>query len=216
MTLPAQEDASERESTETDAPDRAGIVALWGLSAAVMFVLSGFELGIVLQGQQHTDLSPQQIALMFAACSLVMLAVNALLFFTSLLDKVPARVVIAFGLLVGMTGLAMMALHRADSWMYLGVSLTAAGTGLVLPVISFLAAGVTRQKLGVTMGAIAAATSFGQTLGSVAGGWLFGTAAQLSFAWLTLPLVITLFMLLARPGWWAQQPMHDGPGARAA
>ncbi len=209
LTLPAQEDASERDSTETDAPDRIGIVALWGLSGAVMFVLSGFELGIVLQGQQHANLSTQQIALMFAECSLVMLAVNAVLFFTSLLDKVPARVVIALGLLLGIAGLAIMALHRSDAWMYFGVSLTAAGIGLVLPVISFLAAGASRQKLGVTMGGLAAAAGFGQTLGSVAGGWLFGAQAQLSFAWLTLPLVITLFMLLARPRLFAHQPMHE-------
>ena len=30
---------------------------LWWLSGAVMFVLAAFELGIVLQGQQHTGLS---------------------------------------------------------------------------------------------------------------------------------------------------------------
>ena len=213
LTLPAQEEASERDSTEPDAPDRAGIVALWGLSAAVMFVLSGFELGIVLQGQQHANLSTQQIALMFAECSLVMLAVNAVLFFTSLLDRVPARAVIALGLLLGISGLAIMALHRADAWMYFGVSLTAAGTGLVLPVISFLAAGASRQRLGATMGSLAAAAGFGQTLGSVAGGWLFGALAQRSFGWLALPLVITLFMLLARPRWWAQQQPMRGAGA---
>ena len=106
-----------------------------------------------------------------------------------------------------------MALHRADAWMYFGVSLTAAGTGLVLPVISFLAAGASRQRLGATMGSLAAAAGFGQTLGSVAGGWLFGALAQRSFGWLALPLVITLFMLLARPRWWAQQQPMRGAGA---
>ena len=193
-----------------------GVAPLLWFSGAVMFVLSGFELGIVLQGQQHANLSTQQIALMFAECSLVMLAINAVLFFTSLLDKVPARVVIAFGLLIGIAGLAIMALHRTDSWMYLGVSLTSAGTGLVLPVITFLAAGATRQKLGAMMGGLAAAAGFGQTLGSAAGGWLFGAVAQFSFGWLTLPLALALLMLRARPGWWAQQPMRAGPSARAA
>ena len=190
-----------------------GVAALLWLSGAVMFVLSGFELGIVLQGQQHANLTTQQIALMFAECSLVMLVINAMLFFTSLLDKVPARVVIAFGLLIGMAGLAIMALHRSDSWMYLGVSLTSAGTGLVLPVITFLAAGATRQKLGATMGGLAAAAGFGQTLGSAAGGWLFGALAQQSFGWLTLPLILTLFMLLARPRLFAHQPMREEAGA---
>lgn len=213
LTLPAQEDASKRDSTEPDAPDRAGTVALWWLSAAVMFVLSGFELGIVLQGRQHANLSTQEIALMFAECSLVMLGVNALLFFTSFLDKVPPRMAIAAGSLVGMSGWALLALHRSNEWMYIGVSLTSAGMGLVLPVISFLAAGASRQRLGATMGNLAAAAGFGQTLGSAAGGWLFGALAELSFGWLTLPLVVTLFMLLARPGWWIPQPTRGGAGA---
>ena len=199
-----------------DATGPKGVVSLLLLSGAVMFVLSGFEIGIVLQGQQHANLSTQQIALMFAECSLVMLAINAVLFFTSLLDKVAARVVIAFGLLIGMAGLTIMALHRTDSWMYLGVSLTSAGTGLVLPVITFLAAGATRQKLGATMGGLAAAAGFGQTLGSAAGGWLFGAQAQLSFGWLALPLALTLFVLLARPGWWVQQSMREEAGAGKA
>lgn len=196
-----------------DPTRQRGLAALLWLSGVVMFVLSGFELGIVLQGQQHANLSTQQIALMFAECSLVMLAVNAVLFFTSLLDKAPARVIIALGLLLGISGLAIMALHGADSWMYLGVSLTSAGTGLVLTVISFLAAGASRQKLGATMGGLAAAAGFGQTIGSTAGGWLFGVLAQRSFGWLTLPLVIMLFMLLARPRWWAPQPMRAEAGA---
>lgn len=63
------------------------------------------------------------------------------------------------------------------------------------------------------MGNLAAAAGFGQTLGSAVGGWLFGALAELSFGWLTLPLVVTLFMLLARPGWWTPQPTRGGAGA---
>ena len=204
LTLPAHETALETVGPEKAFRDRTGIAALWWLSAAVMFVLSGFELGIVLQGGQHTNLTTQQVAFMFAECSLVMLAVNALLFFTSLLDKISARIVIAAGSVIAASGLAMLALHRSNEWMYIGVSLTSAGTGLVLPVIAFLAAGADRKSLGTTMGSLAAAAGFGQTLGSVAGGWLFGAMAQLSFAWLTVPLVVTLILLLCRPAWWAE------------
>ena len=87
--------------------------------------------------------------------------------------------------------------------MYLGVSLTAAGTGLVLPVIAYLAAGASPQRLGVVMGGLAAASGLGQTLGSVAGGWLFGAMAHLNFGWLTLPLLLMTGLLLARPHWWS-------------
>ena len=99
-----------------------------------------------------------------------------------------------------------MTSDRSDAWMYLGVSLTAAGTGLVLPVIAYLAAGVPRHKLGTTMGALAAAVGLGQTLGSSIGGWLFGTFAQGSFGLLIVPLVLMLVLLLARPLWWSVNP----------
>jgi len=205
-SLPASRtpDASEQNNRVTTPNERT--TALWWLSGAVMFVLACFELGIVLQGQQHTSLSSREVALMFAECSLVMLGINAVLFFTSLLEKTSTRSLISAGLILAMAGLAVLAQHRAKVWMYLGVSLTAAGTGLVLPVISYMAAGTSRQKLGFTMGGLAAAAGFGQTFGSAAGGWLFGALAQRSFAWLTLPLVVMLILLVTRPGWWSAIP----------
>ena len=170
--------------------------ALLWLSGTVMFVLAGFELGIVLLGQQAGQ-SSRQAAIMLAECSLVMLAVNALLFVTSLLEKVQARILIAAGLLLAVLGLAVLAVDQSDAWMYLGVSLTAAGTGLVMPVIAYLAAGAAPQRLGVVMGSLTAAGGLGQTLRSAAGGWLFGSLAHRSFGWLALPLVLMLGLL-----WW--------------
>ncbi len=202
LTLPTDEGTSEGDVAEANTPAPSGFVALWWLTVAVNLVLSGFEIGIVLQGKEHAALSTQQVALMFAECSLVMLAINALLFFTALLDKVPPRLVVAAGSLLGMAGLAALALHETDKWMYIGVSLTSAGTGLVLPVIAYLAAGASQRKLGATMGALAAAAALGQTLGSAAAGWLFGAIARQSFAWLALPLLATLLLLLLRPSWW--------------
>ena len=191
--------------------------ALWWLSGSVMFVLAGFELGIVLQGQQPSGQSTRHAAIMLAECSLVMLGVNVLLFITSLLERVAARILIAGGLLLAMLGLAVLAADRSDAWMYLGVSLTAAGTGLVLPVIAYLAAGALPQRLGVVMGGLAAASGLGQTLGSAAAGWLFGALAQRSFGWLMLPLVVMLGIALVRPRWWsvmavASSTRREAPG----
>ena len=178
------------------------VTLLW-LSATVMFVLAGFELGIVLQGQQQAGQSSRQAAIMLAECSLVMLGVNALLFITSLLERMSARSLIGAGLLLAVVGLAMLAVGRADAWMYLGVSLISAGTGLVLPVIAYLAAGTSPQKLGVVMGGLTAAAGLGQTLGSAAGGWLFGVLAHRGYGLLALPLLVMLGLLLARPAWWS-------------
>ncbi|MGQ0599413.1 MFS transporter [Aquabacterium sp.] len=160
----------------------------------------------MLQGQQHPDLSSRQVSMMFAECSLVMLGVNAVLFFSELLERTAPRKLICSGLLLAITGLALLAWHRAEAWMYLGVSLTSAGTGLVLPVIAYVAAGAERDRLGVTMGGLAAASSVGQIVGSAVGGWLFGVAAQHSYGWLTAPLVAILALVLLRPALWARQP----------
>jgi MFS family permease len=210
-TLPRAAPAALEEDTKAPSVERRRAMALWGLNGAVMFVLSGFELGIVLQGQQHPALSSREISLMFAQCSLVMLGVNALLFFTGLLERAAGRGVMAGGLVLAIAGLALLAQHRSNAWMYVGVSLTAAGTGLVLPTVSYLAAGASRRRLGTTMGGLAAAAGFGQTLGSAAAGWLFGAVAQLSFAWLALPLLATLGSLIARPAWWSAQQALPQP-----
>ena len=182
-------------------PDHARYAALCWLSGAVTFVLAGFELGIVLQGQEHADVSARQVAMMFAECSLVMLGVNALLFFTALLEKTAASKLMGVGLVLAAIGLAVLAGHRSETWVYWGISLTSAGTGLVLPVIAYLAAGTSPRRLGTTMGGLAAAAGLGQTLGSVVGGWLFGAAGQWAFSWLILPLIAVVFALLVRPGW---------------
>jgi MFS family permease len=190
---------------------RTDRVALLWLSGAVTFVLSAFELGIVLQGQLHIGTSRREVAMMFAECAFAMLAVNALLFFTALLDKVPGRRVVATGLIVAIVGLSVLAFHHSNAWMYAGISFTAVGTGLILPVIAYRAAGASRGSLGTTMGGLAAAAGLGQTLGAAAGGWLFGALAQTSFAWLAAPLVGLLGILLARPAWGAAIPGGSRP-----
>ena len=177
--------------------------ALMWLNGVLLFVLAAFELGIVLQGQQQAGQSSRQAAIMFAECSLTMLAINAGLFLTALLEKVSSHILIGVGLVLAMAGLGVMAAHTSDTWMFVGVGMTSGGTGLVLPVIAYLAASASPLKLGATMGGLAAAAGLGQTLGSAAGGWLFGALAQLSFAWLGGPLALMLALLLVRPAWWS-------------
>lgn len=203
-----------REGNTSAGPDVAGRVLisrfpLWALSGLVAFVLAAFELGIVLQGQEHAGVSSRQIATMFAECSLVMLGVNAVLFLTGLLEKVSARTLMSTGLIVAMVGLVALAVHTDDAWVYVGIGFTSAGTGLVLPVIAYLAAGASQHTLGATMGGLAAAAGLGQTLGSLGGGWLFGAVARQSFAWLALPLAVLLAVLIFRPGPWSVIPTES-------
>jgi MFS family permease len=212
--LPLPADAAPGAAAAVDA---RRTLALWALNGVVMFVLAGFELGIVLQGQKHPALSPREISLMFATCSLVMLGINAVLFFTGLLERAAGRWVLGAGHVLAIAGLVVLAQHRSGAWMYAGVSLAAAGTGLVLPAIAYLAAGAAPQRLGATIGGLASAAGLGQTVGSAAAGWLFGAVAQLSYAWLALPLLATLALLLMWPAWWAPQgdlPAPSQPSSR--
>lgn len=207
VTLPTSPASQEIEQPADDAATPKQSLALWVLNGVVMFVLAGFELGIVLQGQQHPELSSRDISLMFAECSLVMLGVNALLFFTGLLERADPRRMLGAGMVLAVAGLGMLARHGSEAWIFIGVSFTAAGTGVVLPTVSYLAAGSTRRHLGAAMGGLAAAAGFGQTLGAAVAGWLFGTTAQLSFAWLAVPLLAALGVVLARPEWWPPKPV---------
>jgi MFS family permease len=192
-------------------PAKTGFAALLWLSGGVTFVLSAFELGIVLQGQLHIGTSRREVAMMFAECALAMLAVNALLFFTALLEKVPARRVVVTGLVLAIFGLTVLAFHHSNVWMYAAISFTAVGTGLILPVIAYRAAGFSPGSLGTTMGGLAAAAGLGQTLGAAAGGWLFGALAQSTFAWLAAPLVGIFAILVARPAWGSAVPDGSRP-----
>lgn len=200
-TLPARQHAPAK---GRDCSKRAvdHTFALCCLSATVMLVLAAFELGIVLQGLEHKEMSTREVAWMFAECSLAMLLVNAALFFTGLLEKVSSRALIAIGLVVASAGLAVMAWHGAQAWLYLGISLTAAGTGLVLPVIAYLAAAGAQRKLGFTMGALAASAALGQTLGSSLAGVVFGALGQVTFGVMIVPAAAMILLLLARPAWW--------------
>ena len=208
-TVPKSREVNPPAKTAKAAPALRSRFPLWALSGAVAFVLAAFELGIVLQGQTHAGVSSRQIAMMFAECSLVMLGVNAVLFVTGLLERISARTLMSAGLILGMTGLAVLAAHSADAWLYVGIGFTAAGTGLVLPVIAYLAAGASQHTLGATMGGLAAAAGLGQTLGSLVGGWLFGAVSRQSFAWLTLPFAALLVALILRPRSWSVIPTQS-------
>ena len=206
-TLPAYSTIRDSEIGDDDESSKPRSLTLWLLNGVVMFVLAGFELGILLQSQRHPDLTSRDVSLMFAECSLVMLSVNALLFFTGLLERVDSRRVLVAGMTLGIAGLIVMAFHTNQTWMYLGVSLTAAGTGIVLPTVAYLAAGSARPRLGTAMGGLAAAAGFGQTLGSAVAGWMFGTVMQISFVWLSIPLIATLTILLIPSLWWPANPL---------
>lgn len=184
---------------------RKHAIALWWLNATVMFVLAGFEVAFVVQGQRVGGMPSSHVAIMLAVCSLTMLGINALLFFTGLLRKIAPRTLMGIGLIGATAGLVMLAGRTTEAYMYWGISMAAAGIGLVLPVISYLSASTSPERLGATMGNLAAAVALGQSIGSAVGGTLFAMFSQQSFYWLSLPLIAMILVLKTRPEWWKPQ-----------
>ena len=65
-TLPASRGPDPAAPKDPTTPAEVRTAALCWFSGIVMLVLAGFELGIVLQGQQHAEMSPRQVATMGA------------------------------------------------------------------------------------------------------------------------------------------------------
>jgi MFS family permease len=167
--------AADRERVESPAWARRP-----GVFAANFLVLAGlgaFEVMLPLRGERALGLDPGSLALMFAECSAVMIAVQAVLFFTPVLARVPGRAVIAVGFTVMAIGAAGLAVARTESGMYAAIGLIAVSSGWLLPAIGYFAsasAGATGTLLGVLTGI----GILGQAVGSVAGGWLYDRVAS--------------------------------------
>ena len=113
------------------------------------------------------------------------------------------------GALIGMSGLAVLALHQSVHWMFLGVSLMSAGKGILITVMSFLAASSSPSRLSATMGWLAVASGIGQTLGSAAGGWILTGPGPSGFAWYMPALLLVLLLPFTVKSW--KRPHHDSP-----
>lgn len=180
--------------------------ALWWMSAAVNAALAGLEVIMTLQGQSAGDGGARDVSWMFAVCGAVMLGINGVLFFSALMEKVSPRLLVGAGLLAAIGGLTLLGAVGGRQEMYWGLRLTAAGTGLAYTLISYVAAGMSRQTLGRTMGSLAAGVAAGQAAGSFGGAWLFTRLAQPSFFVLAAMLSGVFFLLLLRPTGWPARP----------
>lgn len=162
-------------------PFRALPRALLAVNFLVLFGLGAFEVLMPLASETRLRLDPGGLAMMFAECSLVMIAVQAILFFTPVFTRVPGWVIVASGFATMAVGTAWFALGDTQVAAYVGVGLVAAGSGWLLPSIGYIAAVKEEYPAGALFGALIAAASLGQATGSALGGWLFERASGGSF-----------------------------------
>jgi MFS family permease len=134
-----------------------------------------FEVGLALRGKQELALNQYQIAMMFTECSVVMFAVQAIVFSPWIRPETtrwfiaPALVVLAAGLLL---------VPRASDFtlMLVVIGAVAASAGILSPILTYWVSSKAGRAQGAELGKQTAASSLGAAVGSAAGGFLFDIA----------------------------------------
>jgi len=154
-----------------------------------------FEVGIALRGKQELGLTPYQIALMFTECSLVMFAMQAIVF-SPWFKPEATRWLIAPALVVLAAGLFLVPRVSDFTLMLVVVGAVAASAGVLSPILTYWISAKAGSAQGLQLGRQTAAASLGVTLGSAAGGLLFNVAALpgASFV-LTAGITVLAFLL---------------------
>lgn len=135
-----------------------------------------FEVGLALRGKQELGLTPYQIALMFTECSLVMFAMQAIVF-SPWFKPDTTRWLIAPALSVLAAGLFLVPWASDFTLMLVVIGAVAASAGILSPILTYWISAKAGSAQGWELGKQTAAASLGVTVGSAAGGLLFNVAA---------------------------------------
>lgn len=168
-------------------------IKLLFLTLLVMFGLGNFEVGIALYGQQVLKLGSVEISLMFAECSLIMIAVQAVAF-SPLVKRFNGWLLIGPLFLIMAAGLALFPYLDEFYFLTLTVGLVAASSGILIPGLTYLLSSTVGAAQGAALGKQAAASSLGQALGSAAAGLLFVRLTPAPF-WLAAGLLLIATIL---------------------
>ena len=154
-----------------------------------------FEVGLALRGKQELGLTPYQMALMFSECSLVMFAMQAIVF-APWFKPDATRWLIAPALAVLAAGLFLVPRASDFTLMLVVIGAVAASAGILSPTLTYWISAKAGSAPGRELGKQTAAASLGVSLGSAAGGLLFNVVALpgASFV-LTAGLIVLGFLL---------------------
>lgn len=187
-----------RASTEVATRAKGRPVRLVMIFVLVSFVaitaFSAFEATFPLLADRRLALDEGQIALVFAAIGVVLVATQGGLVgvLGRRLDDV---VVIRIGLVANIAGFVFLAL--AESWTPLAVGLgaLAVGQGLVTPALSSaIAAATTPGTSGAALGYQQSAGGLARVVGPLLGGWLFAMGISLPY-WVTAAIAAAAVMI---------------------
>lgn len=145
---------------------------LLALAFIVSTGIGTFEVGLALRGKQELGLSPYEIAMMFTACSLVMIIVQAAVF-APWIRPVWTRWMIAPAL--GIMGVALLLIPHASDFrlVLVAVAAVAASAGILSPILTYWISRGADDRQGAELGKQTAAASLGAAVGAASGGLLF-------------------------------------------
>jgi predicted MFS family arabinose efflux permease len=151
--------------------------------------------------------------MMFAECSLVMFAVQALVF-SPLVKPEWTRWLFTPGLAILALSLFVVPFADTNFTMIVAVALVAASAGILSPIVTYWVSLSAGETQGADLGRVTAAASLGQALGSAAGGLLFGVSILPSAAF-TVTAAVVLAGLTASLGL-PRRLQHDHASRSAA
>ncbi len=149
---------------------------LW-LNLLAYLGLGAFEVALPLAARGPLTLDAGRVSLLFVACSLLMIVVQALLVCVAPLRKHFTALLIA-GIAIYGAGLLWLGIATSFVSTLSAVSVIAVGSGFVLPLIVFLATLEIQAKPGAALGRLTGAGAVGQAVGSLFGGALYGYAGM--------------------------------------
>ncbi|TIT20186.1 MAG: MFS transporter [Mesorhizobium sp.] len=149
-----------------------GELRLLSLAAVAAAGLGAFEVGLTLRNAELA-MGPAALGLMFATCSVVMFAVQGIVF-SPLVKPAAARLLAAPAFLVMAIGLALIPTIAGLTEMLFAVSIVAASAGVISPLLVYWVSRISTRSQGVELGIQSAAVSLGMSVGSAAAGLLFG------------------------------------------
>ncbi len=149
----------------------AGRRRLLGLSFIVSAGVAVFEVGLALRSGHGDGPAQGEIAAMFMACSLVMLAAQSLVFSPWVRPAATRR---ALGPALAVLAGALFLAPRANGFalMLAATSAVAASAGVLAPILTYWTARGARAGRGLQIGRQTAAVSLGGAVGAAMGGLL--------------------------------------------
>jgi predicted MFS family arabinose efflux permease len=155
---------------------REVVRSLLGLTFAVSLAVGVFEVAIAIRGGEALGFDPGRLGVLFATCSILMFASQALVF--SRRVRASSTAMLLGPAFIGLAaGLAAAGFANSFSTYAAAVGLFAVSGGVLVPVLAYWVSRNAGGAQGAQLGRQTASAGLGQAAGSALAGVTFGSAA---------------------------------------